>query len=144
MVEEKMVELKIMIPDRWLNFMTECCEVTGWDLEKEMMKMMDAEIGMFVENLGTKDRIHLVEKHHLDDAYKVTQWDRDRADRISLKETPAALQDADMGKIAAILVKKPEYHEAYARHSRLALEEGLAALTPEERAEICTAAPASA
>jgi hypothetical protein len=83
MVKEKMAELKIKIPVRWLNFIDDYYQVTGVNREKDMMSTMESIIeGFMIENrdcLSLKDRVRLVEKHKLTDIHTIRQWERDGA-----------------------------------------------------------------
>jgi hypothetical protein len=91
MVKEKMAELKIIVPTRWLNFIDDYYQVTGVDRKEDMMSTMESIIrGFMIENdhLSLKDRIRLVEKHKLKDIHPIAQWERDEAAGIKRKPEP--------------------------------------------------------
>jgi hypothetical protein len=80
MSKEKMAELKIKIPARWLNFINEYHEVAGLDFDENMQDTIKAAIeGWMIPELSAKDTIRLVEKYRLTDLYEISQRDRDEA-----------------------------------------------------------------
>jgi predicted secreted Zn-dependent protease len=79
MSKEKMVELKIKIPERWANFIDEYYKVTGVNREKDMMSSIESIItGLMIEGgrISLKDRVRLVDKYKLADIYKIDPWVR--------------------------------------------------------------------
>ena len=92
MSKEKMVELKIKIPERWMNFIDEYYLVTGRDRNEDLTKMVKSQIEMpMIEDdlLSINERLQLVEKYQLADIYKIPQWARDKAAGIPRKPEPA-------------------------------------------------------
>ena len=88
MSKEKMAELKITIPARWLNFMRETYNVLGLDFDKEMRSMVKGSIEVGIDLLAPEDTIRLVEKHKIEDVYKISQWERDKAAGIQRNVEP--------------------------------------------------------
>lgn len=75
-----MTELKIKIPERWLNFINDYYEVTGKNRDKDMCGTIKAAIeGVMIPDLDVKQMIALVEKHQITDIREIAQWERDEA-----------------------------------------------------------------
>ena len=85
MSKEKKAELKIKVPERWLNFIEEYYSLVDRDRDEDLQSNMEATLEMFIEDLDAKDRIRLVQKYQLSDIYKISQWIRDEAAGIPRK-----------------------------------------------------------
>jgi hypothetical protein len=140
MTKEKMAELKIKVPARWVNFIEECYHVNGLDRNVDLRDNVRALVEMLTDELDTKDLVRLHDKYQLSDIRKISQRTRDEAAGIPRKVEPLDLQTGIVDKIVTILSNKPEFEEARSRHFKLAIKESIAALTPGEIAEIQAAA----
>jgi hypothetical protein len=137
MSKEEMVELKIKVPARWVNFIEDYYQVTGRNRDEDLRSSVFASIeGFMLPELNAKDKIRLIEKHQLQDICKIRPVDRDEAAGITIPAKHVDPNEAIAERAASILAKKPKFNEAYDRHIKAALKEGIATLTPEERAEI--------
>ncbi|AGB03027.1 hypothetical protein [Methanoregula formicica] len=88
MAREKMAELNVKLPARWVNFLDEFYSVSGMNRDKNLREWMMAVIGANVEELDAKDRILLIEKYQLTDICEIPQWIRDEAAGISRNADP--------------------------------------------------------
>ena len=138
MAKEKMAELKIKIPARWLNFINEYHEVAGRDLDENMRDTIKAAIeSWMIPELSAKDTIRLVEKHNLSDIYEIPQWDRDEAAGI-----PRKVPTANNTKREAVhqLMNNPKFKESFKKHLDDAEVDSFIAamdvLSPEEMATV--------
>lgn len=104
-----MAELKIKIPERWMNFIDECYEVTGRNRDKMLRGWMRAAIEAEIEDrtqLSLKERIRLVDKHKLTDIHQIVQWERDEAAGILRKPEPTPLRKMIRDMVTAQIVKE--------------------------------------
>jgi hypothetical protein len=91
MPKEKMAELIIKLPARWVNFIEDYYKVTGVNREKDMKGTIASNIqGFMIEDdrLSLKDRIRLVEKHKLTDIYEIPGWAREEVSNIKPEPEP--------------------------------------------------------
>ncbi len=133
--KEKMAELIIEIPERWLNFINDYCEVTGTNRDTELAGNIEGIIYMFTDELEVKDMVRLVEKHHLTDIRKIAPRERDEAAGIPRRVKPVD----PMGDAISLVVGKPEFEVAYKRLVKEAFLEVVRTLPPEELAMVTTA-----
>jgi hypothetical protein len=137
MPKEKMVELKIKLPARWVAFMEDFYQVTGMERDRDLRSTIKASIeGFMLPELNAADTVRLVEKHQLADIYEIPQWLRDEAAGIPRKVKTKNPNEALAERAAALLTKKPGFNEACDQALKAVLIDGVRALTPEERAEI--------
>lgn len=143
MESEKMAELKIKIPERWMNFIDDYFEVTGRDSDEEFKDCIRATIEMFIGDLDNKETVRLVEKHHLEDIYKISQRLRDEVAGIPHPAEPAHPWKG----VVDLLVANPKFKESFYKHQESAIKkafiEAFKELSSEEAAEIRAAAPAA-
>jgi hypothetical protein len=146
MSKEKMVKMEVEIPERWMNFIDEYCQVTGRDRNQELIKTIKAEIEIpFLEDecLSKKDRVRLYDKYQLSDISKLPQWVRDEAAGIPWKPEPRSPWAAAVDKIMG----NQKFKEAYAecmKHARTeAFLKAVKSMSPEEKAEVWAATPSA-
>lgn len=149
MSKEKMTELKIKIPVRWLNFINEYYEVVGRDRDEDLVEMVKAQIEMPMledECLPTKERVRLYDKYQLTDIGDMPWWIRDKAAGIPHRVQP--VNEDPMEKVVDLLMDNPKFMEEYTRCQKAANKESmikaLRVLPPEDRAAIRAAMPAAA
>jgi hypothetical protein len=138
MSKEKMAELKIKIPARWLDFIEENYQVTGEDRDKDLLSHVKCLIEMLMDELDDKDLMRLVDKYQLTDIREIPQWIRDEAAGIPRKVEPET--DDPMREVARVILKNPKFKEAFNQYQKSAETESfikaLGVLSPEERAEL--------
>jgi len=107
-----MVELKIKIPARWLNFINEYHEVAGRDLDENMQDTIKTAIeGFMISELSAKDKVQLVEKYQLADIYEIEQWERDEANGIPREVAPTT--NTPKRETVRLLMDNPKFMEAF-------------------------------
>jgi DNA-binding Lrp family transcriptional regulator len=138
MSKEKIAELKIKIPARWLDFIEECYEVTGMDRDEDLLSWTKCRIEMFMDKLDAKDLVRLTEKYQLTDIREIPQCVRDEAAGIPHKVEPET--DDPMREVARVILKNPKFKEAFNQYQKSAETDSfikaLDVLSPEERAEL--------
>jgi len=137
MPKEKMAELKIKIPTRWLKFISEYYEITGINHDEDQRSNVMSIIYTFIEDLDAKDRIRLVEKYHLSDIYEIPPgvWKEAAGIPRTVKPVPDPWENIAC-LVSHLLVNNPKFKESYSRYREEAIIKTLEELTPEEKTEI--------
>lgn len=140
MVTEKMTELKIVIPERWLNFINDYYQVCGRDRDEDLVMMIKAQIEMPMledELLPVKDRVRLHDKYLLSDICEISPRTRDEAAGISRPGKPEKTpDDLRFERAVHCVVNKPEWKGIYTQHLKDAFLRGMELLSPEEINEL--------
>jgi len=140
MVTEKMTELKIEIPERWLNFINDYYQASGRNRDEDLVMMIKAQIEMpMLEDklLPAIKRVRLHDKYSLSDICEIAPGVRDEASGISRPgKSEKTLDDLSFERIVHCVVNKPEWKDIYVQHLKDAFFRGMELLSPEEIHEL--------
>lgn len=136
-----MAELKIEIPERWLNFIEEYYQVTGRDRAEDLIETVKTMIEMSMlddDLLSAKEEVRLHEKYQLSDIKEISPLVRDEAAGIPRKVKPTT--DDPMRKVAHLLANNQKFKRSFYQYLHSAETDSfiraLDELSPEERTVI--------